>query len=258
VGGLGSEPKLLYCPPHYVADFSLGTRWFKTAAKLIAFVVLNIYAAALIIAAWPNGEDFGALRPVHQSSLDLFDRLKIRSGTAVFSGNRGAWKRKSLCISVLGTNDQSQPVTLYQSYPHCEVPDIRVFEDTFYVLLMRAGHGLEMKRFLGASSKGVHKELLRLQNSGSLDRASKYFCESELSGAKEFKAVDILWEVKQVHYGSGKVRTDLVHAHSYDCRKKRRDSRSYRTSEVHKTESGDLALRPKQAGRRDRSSKGAR
>lgn len=227
---------------------SNGINQLRALGKWSAFAILNVYAAALIIAAWPNGNDFGELRPIHQASLNLFDQLKIRSGTAVFAGNRGAWKRKSLCVAVVGTNQQDEAITLYQNYPDCVVPNIRFFEDTFNVLLMRAGYSTEMKRFLGASKKGTQKELRLLQNSSSLDRASQYFCYSQQASNEELKSVDMLWEVKQVHYGTGKVRTDRLHAHSFDCKSKRRASRSYRNFEVTMTRTGALTLSPRQNG----------
>lgn len=204
----------------------LGPRW-RSATRLVALVVLNLYAAALLIAAWPNGADFGPLRPFHTASRDLFDVLKTRSASYVFSGNRGAWKRKALCIVAIGTDSQGKQEKLYESHPDCVVPDVRLFEDTFYVLLMRIGYSSEMKRLLGASKKRREKEIRRLQTSGSLDRVSQYFCSSRLVGhgsLKDLERVDLLWSAEQIHYGTWKVKRDAIHAHAFNCVKNRRVS----------------------------------
>ncbi len=199
--------------------------WWKVLLRLFQFGLLNVYAAALLIAAWPNGKDFGALRPLHQASRDLFDTLKTRSASYVFSGKRGKWKRKSLCIVAVGTDSKGHHEDLYETYPNCEVPNVRIFEDTFYVLLMRTGNSREMKRFLGASKEQTKKELRQLQRSSSMDRVSRYFCNSNLvnhGSLTDLKRVDLLWQTEQIHYDTSEVRQDLLHAHAFDCQKNKR------------------------------------
>jgi len=121
---------------------------------------------------------------------------------------------------------------------------VRVFEDTFNVLLMRAGYPREMKPFLGASSKRTRKELNKLQRSGTLDRVSRYFCQSPLAAAKRPQSVDILWEVKQVHYGTGQVRTDLFYAHSFDCKRNSTRPANLRKWNPVRGNKGELMLEP--------------
>lgn len=193
--------------------------------KLAAFLVLNVYAAALLIAACPNGEAFGPLRPIHTASRDLFDLLKTRSASYVFSGNRGAWKRKALCIVAVGTDSAGNQEQLYESYPDCVIPNVRLVEDTFYVLLMRIGYSKEMKGLLGTSKKNRDEEIQRLQSSRSLDRVSQYFCSSRLvhrGQLQDLQRVDLLWTAEQIRYGTWEVRRNSIHAHAFDCAKDRR------------------------------------
>ena len=184
-------------------------------------LVLNIYGAALLIAAWPNGSDFGRLQPIHEASRELFRQLHTRSASYVFSGNRGAWKRQALCISVLGIDGSGGQRELYETYPECITPDFRIFEDTFDVLLMRSGHSREMKGFLGANARELGNELRVLRRSPALDRVSRYFCYSQHVKNGDIVEVNLHWKIAQVNYRSGKTRQDSMHVHSYDCQKDR-------------------------------------
>lgn len=214
--------------------------------KGILSVLFTAYAVVLLIAALPDESMFGSLRPLRNEARGLLDRVKIRSGTEVFAGNRGVWKRKSLCLVVRGVHADGAQSLLYENYRDCQVPDIRLFEDTFYVLLMRAAYAREMKGFLGASGKQRKEEISRLQTNSSFDKVSRYFCTSPLAasdrGRFEPERVDMLWEVKQVHYETKQIRTDLVHAYSFNCDKNRRDTRAYRRFQVSRTPTGSLKL----------------
>lgn len=217
-------------------------RGFSSIFRTTFTILLTVYAGALLLASWPFGHQLGPFSGLHGASRQLFDLLRTRSGTEVFAGNRGQWKRKSLCVTVVASDSTGSQKKLYETYPHCQVPDARIFEDTFFVLLMRAGYPREMKPLLGASKKNTDKALANLQRSGSLRRASEYFCYSPLARQTRPKHVDILWEVKQVHYGSGKVRTDLLHVHSFDCARARTANTRYRDFRIEREPSGDLTV----------------
>lgn len=218
----------------------------KRSIKGMFSVLLAAYSLILLIAALPNELDIERLRPLRDESRRLLDHIKIRAASAVFAGNRGVWKRKSLCFVVRGTRADGEQSLLYENYPNCKVPDVRLFEDTFYVLLMRGSYGREMKGFLGTSKKKLREEISRLQSNSGFDKASRYFCNSPLalSGEHTFepKRVDILWEVTQLNYETKQVRADLVHAHSFDCGKNRRDASAYRRLQVARTSTGSLEL----------------
>ena len=224
-------------------NFASPTRsWFGVCVQFLLLLLLSLYGAGLIFAAWPSGDDFGPLKPLHVQTRSLIHSLKFRAGVEVFAGNRGLWKRRSLCVTVAGTDDTANSRTLYESYPNCITPDLRVLEDPFFVLLMRAGHTSEMKRFLGASEKDTKKELKNLRESGRLDRVSNYFCDSPLVENEGVVNVDLLWQVEQIHYKTGKIRQDLFHAHSYNCRTKRSNRSAFKRFSIAKNESGGLYL----------------
>ena len=218
---------------------TVSSRIWSRAVRLLVLALFSIYAAALLIAAWPDGEDFGPARPIHQASRDLFDILRTRSASYVFSGKRGKWKRKSLCIVAVGTDAAGNQTKLYETYPNCEVPSVRIFEDTSYVLLMRTGNPREMRRFLGAGKKKGRKLLGKLQQSSRLDRVSKYFCDSmlvERGPLSDLQRVDLIWDARQIHYDTSEIHRDLLHVHAYDCQRKQRIRRPGDTYSVESNE----------------------
>lgn len=142
-----------------------------------------------------------------------FYKVRVKPGSAVFHGLRkhDLIERKS-CLIVVGVDGDGEIHVLHETYPRCQYPNVRWFNDNFNLLL---NHSIGVGRIDEvSSSRGAARVRARsrLQQQRSLDRLSTFFCQR--SGLAE---VFIAVNTSSALYKTGETKETADLLHGWSC-----------------------------------------
>jgi len=178
--------------------------------KILGIILLSGYSLYLVTSAIPREIGFPKYieKPIHWTRKYI-----VRGGSFVFSGAYTSRSiQKFVCLWFVGVDSQGQVVTLFQSYPDCQPPKVRVFENVLDRAFRR------VTQFYKADLiKDVEGGTMAMRRDGLLARIASFYCHSPKSPHQGSQRVFLIWLYTYQDYDTGKIRKYLNTFHGFDC-----------------------------------------
>lgn len=101
----------------------------------------------------------------------------VKPGLGVFHGGRmHNVVDRNLCLIVTGVDERGALTRLYETFPNCEYPAVRVFNDTYNLVLsglIRVGRLESLASYTG---KAYERELQRARRWNPIDGIAQHYC----------------------------------------------------------------------------------
>lgn len=194
-------------------------------SALLRFFILpaaSVYSAALIVGAMPNEIRPRALDVAHKHANEFFaDYIQTVAGLPLFTGSGTSdYRRKGMCWVMVGVLPDGTQRRVYESYPSCEYPAVRVFNRDFDTYLQRL-LWLDFRRLESPKLERRNEVVARLRRSGEMRKVGRYFCESKLENNADIESLYVVWRYSSIRYKTGRVYPLDAVVHHYSCAKQR-------------------------------------
>ncbi len=142
-------------------------------------IPLLIYTFFLFFGSIPEPMRFteGLDEAVKAVRKGFFKYAHAKPGLGVFHGGRKHnVVDRNLCVVVVGVDASGELTRLYETFPNCEYPTVRVFNDTYNLVLsqqVRVGRLESLASFSGPALKNVIKRALVWP---PIDGIAKLYC----------------------------------------------------------------------------------
>ncbi len=143
-------------------------------------IPLLIYTFFLFLGSIPEPMRFteGLDSAVKAVRKGFFKYAHAKPGLGVFHGGRKHnVVDRNLCVVVVGVDKNGELTRLYETFPSCEYPTVRVFNDTYNLVLSQQIRVGRLESLASFSGKPLENVIKRARAWPPIDGIAKLYCE---------------------------------------------------------------------------------